>query len=340
MIGEVKLSLQTPRYSFELSFDRNISMIRGFSGTGKSLLCDLLQRAVEGEEGIYVSLSGADKYIVMPAITEGSTTVQNWQTIVAKASNTIIFIDEMCDCLKSGVFSKKIQGTTNYFVIISRKAHSDLPYSVNSVYYFDNGNFSRRHVVAKKLYPNSAEKIAPKLIVTEDNGAGKALYEKMYSIPVDSAKSKTKIIKKARILIAQGKTDILFIVDGAAFGDMFDSFSRYLDASNISYAIFAPESFEWLVLHSNTFVKCAGCKRVLDDYLTIIDWSKFFSAERYFTHVLKEYSKELGLIPYDKSESSLDARLLTTESLAQIKKVIPITLQKSCDKTSYFSDTK
>lgn len=338
MIGEVNLAVQTPRYSFDLSFDRNISVIRGFSGTGKSLLCDLLQRASDGEEGITVSLTGADKYIVMPSITEGSATIQNWQTIIDNASNAIIFIDEMCDCLKSGVFSLKIQGTSNYFVIISRKAHSDLPYSINSVYYFDSNQneFSRNHITAKKLYPASTNKMLPKLIVTEDEGAGKTLYSKLYSIPTDSAKSKTKIAKKAKTLIANKITDVLFVVDGAAFGDVFDSFSRYLNASGLSYAIFAPESFEWILLHSDVFQKCPSINEVLNNYLNIIDWGKFFSAERFFTHILKEYSKSLGLISYNKSSSSLDEKLLTHKSLEHIKRIIPIELHEHSSETEYF----
>lgn len=338
MTGAVTVCVKTPRVEFDLVFDRNISVIRGFSGTGKSLLCDLLQRAADGEDGIDVTVSTKKGYIVMPAVTENSTTVQNWKDIIAKASDTIIFIDEMCDCLRSGVFSNWIQGTTNYYVIVSRKLHSELPYSIDAVYYFDDSQISikRNRITNKELYTESTYSFSPSLVVTEDAGSGLYFFNKLFTVPIESSKSKTRVVKKAQTLAKQGNNNVIFIVDNAAFGDTFDTLCRYLNSSGMVYGIYAPESFEWLLLHSIVFKKCQGINEILNNYLDIIDWSKYFSAERFFIDILEKYSKELNLMPYDKSHKGLDPNFLTFENLEHIKAIIPFTIEASPDITNYF----
>lgn len=135
MNGEVHIELSTAKIKYNLKFDRNISIIRGYSGTGKSYLCNLVSLALAGDETVTLNSHGAS-CIVMPTVTVNSPTTLPWDEIVAQASNTVFFIDEMCDCLHSGSFSKAIKNTSNYYVIISRRDYSDLTYSVNSIYEF------------------------------------------------------------------------------------------------------------------------------------------------------------------------------------------------------------
>lgn len=134
LAGTVEIILESPSLKYNLVFDRNISVIRGDSGTGKSRLCELIEQALEGAEGLSLSLKNCDHCVVMPAVTVGSATVRPWYDIIDTASNTVFFIDEFCDCLHSGDFSRSIKGTTNYYILITRESHSELPYSVHSMY--------------------------------------------------------------------------------------------------------------------------------------------------------------------------------------------------------------
>lgn len=135
MNGEVHIELSTAKIKYNLKFDRNISIIRGHSGTGKSYLCNLLSQALAGDETVTLNSHGI-QCIVMPAVTINSSTTLPWDEIIAQASDTIFFIDEVCDCLHSGSFSKVIKNTSNYYVIISRRDYSDLTYSVKAIYEF------------------------------------------------------------------------------------------------------------------------------------------------------------------------------------------------------------
>ena len=72
----------------------------------------------------------------MPQFTINSSTTLSCEEIISRSEDTIFFIDEVCDCLHTGSFAKTIKGTSNYYVLISRKDYADLPYSVNAIYEF------------------------------------------------------------------------------------------------------------------------------------------------------------------------------------------------------------
>lgn len=168
MTGKIDIELQTPLITYHMSLLRNITMIRGDSGSGKSYLCELLQQAIAGEEDIKVTLSQSVNYLVMPENTLDSRVSKSWSEIIQECQDTVIFIDETCDCWKSGIFSKIIQNTTNYYVIFSRGTHSDISYSVDSILYFDKTMSDiGPHIYSKqiKLEPVFSHQITPELIV-------------------------------------------------------------------------------------------------------------------------------------------------------------------------------
>lgn len=132
MNGEINLTVSTSQTMFQLKFDRNISIIRGDTGTGKSYLCDLLDKANMPDSGITVSVDRDIQIIVMPSTTLNSSVTRPWNVIIASTENALFFIDEDCDCL-SGTpanLSQVIRHTSNYYVIISRKNLADLSYAV------------------------------------------------------------------------------------------------------------------------------------------------------------------------------------------------------------------
>lgn len=337
MTGIIDVALQTPQITYSMTLKRNITVVRGDSGSGKSYLCSLIEQASQGIEDVSMILSKPVDYLVLPRVTQDSRVSRTWQEIVKTCENTIIFIDETCDCWKSGSFSREIQGTSNYYVIFSRGVHADLPYSVDSVLYFEKTMSTLTPCInGEPLYPECKplQKVLPLTIVTEDEKAGCVFYQHAYSIPVESAKSKTKIAKKLKSLAIAKRDDILLIVDGAAFGPEIEKVQTLLKTLFLNSHVFMPESFEWLLLHSPVFYHIPQIQSVLQDYLNQIDWSRYFSAERYFTAKLSELTSRIALEVYDKSSDSLDPIFLSPETLSTVRKFIPI---DSREETSYFS---
>ena len=335
MNGEAHIELSTAKIKYNLKFDRNISLIRGHSGTGKSYLCSLLAQALSGDETVALNSHGI-QCIVMPAVTINSPTTLPWDEIIAQASNTIFFIDEMCDCLHSGSFSKVIKNTSNYYVIISRKDYSDLTYSVKAIYEFKEDIVNLIPVITnQQLYPSSSQTIAPCKLITEDEGAGYFFYQHLYSIPVIPARSKTRIAKCLKTELNKHTKGVVVIVDGAAFGSELDKCMQLISCDT-SYHIYFPESFEWILLHSLVFQDNPEIQHILIDYLKTIDWTKFISVERYMTHVIETETEKLGILEYNKSANSLDPCFINSENLEHIRTLIPFNWEESY--TSVFGE--
>lgn len=339
MTGKVDIELRTPLIEYSISLRRNITFIKGDSGTGKSYLCNLLEQALEGVEDVTMTVSQSVDCLVLPRVTSNPRISKSWDEIIKSCEDTVIFIDESCDCWKSGIFSRVIQGTSNYYVLISRSMHSDIPYSVDSLLYFDRTITEvSPHIFSRQIISDSLveTQFAPELLITEDEKTGYHLYQYMYDIPVLSAKSKTKINKRLKSLAAQGIDNILVIADGAAFGAEVEQVTQILQAVFQNSYIYLPESFEWVILHSPVFSCIPEIDDVLYKYLDFIDWSIYFSTERYFTEMLSKFTKDLSLKTYDKSTNSLDPVFMQADSIASFRALIPITQGGSPEKTQVF----
>ena len=69
-------------------------------------------------------------------------------------------------------FSEGIKNTDNYYVVISQKTFSDIPYSVYSIYELkvkESAEYSGVIVRNQRIYSNSNDAFTPSLIITEDS---------------------------------------------------------------------------------------------------------------------------------------------------------------------------
>lgn len=112
------------KYDFELR--RNITIIQGDSATGKTTLVDMLREYMLNVEDSGISLN-CDAPI---RIVEGNT----WKEQLGFAENTIVFIDEGNKFISSKEFANFVNGSSNYYVIITRQSLDMLPYSVDEIY--------------------------------------------------------------------------------------------------------------------------------------------------------------------------------------------------------------
>ncbi len=132
-----------------------------------------------------------------------------------------------------------------------------------------------------------------------------------------------------RCISAQGKSNvyhmireaqekqILAIVDGAAFGSEMGKIYRYLLSSRIDCVIYAPESFEFLLLSAG-FIDVSN--EILEETYMYADSSKYLSWEAFYTHYLSEVTRDT-VFQYNKSR--LAAAYKTSGALSRVLALMP-----------------
>ena len=145
MKGSYSLTIQSAHLKYEMEFSRNITVIQGDSATGKTTLVDMIQE---------YNLNGTDTGITLSCdrpcrIIAG----QSWQEQLKNIENSIVFIDEGNRFVSSYDFARAIQGSSNYYVIVTREALVGLPYSVTEIYGIrSSGKFQSLEPVYHHMY--------------------------------------------------------------------------------------------------------------------------------------------------------------------------------------------
>lgn len=62
-------------------------------------------------------------------------TDSDWEAQLASFSNSIVFVDEGLKDIHTHDFAAAVRGSSNYFVIITRRDLPSLPYGVNEIYH-------------------------------------------------------------------------------------------------------------------------------------------------------------------------------------------------------------
>lgn len=119
MIGKHRIIVSTKRLKYDFELCRNLTIIQGDSATGKTTLVDMIRDFVNNPSGTPVDLSSDKTCYVL----EGAL----WKEQLAGISDSIIFIDEGNEFIKSIDFVQEIQKTDNYYVIVTRESLPALP---------------------------------------------------------------------------------------------------------------------------------------------------------------------------------------------------------------------
>lgn len=168
MNGAHDVFISAGKMQYELHIQRNITIIRGDSSTGKTNLITLLQRARNPQDiGVHVKCD-------VPVLAVIPT--DDWQQKLKETENSIIFLDEDCSFVATQRFASLALHSTNYFVIISRYDFPMLPYSVSEIYSLRDMNrnkYPQTKQVCNELCPYSCH--IPQsvehsqIFITEDN---------------------------------------------------------------------------------------------------------------------------------------------------------------------------
>lgn len=283
MKGIHKVVVGTKYLKYEFELRRNLTIIRGDSATGKTTLVDMIRTHMnDGESGPVTLNCDKSCYVV-----EGNL----WKGQLDNIQDSIVFIDEGNEFVRTKDFARAIQQTDNYYVIATREGLPALPYSVEEVYGIRTsgkyGTLKRSYHSFYRIYPDSTtEKIKPEKILTEDSNLGYQFFDAVcaeHQMQCDTANGKSNVFS---YLKAHRDEKILVIADGAAFGPEMDRVLQLVQTRE-NLVLYLPESFEWLILSSG-ILKDAETTQILQTPSGYIDSKEYFSWERYFTALLIE----------------------------------------------------
>lgn len=316
MTGKYDVTVKTRRLQYKFTIERNITLLRGDSATGKTTLIEMISEYQQNGEASGVTVICEKNCTVLSGI--------RWKENLALIHDSIVFIDEGDRFTLSEEFAAEVKNSDNYFVIATRSSLFNLPYSSKEIYGIRNKS-ANRYQGTKRLYAEfyplcreNTDKIEnPDLVIVEDSNSGYQFFSDVFSqygIQCISAKGKSNIYNE---LVSREYSTALVIADGAAFGPETERVVSLKKARNI--IIYLPESFEWIILKSG-ILKDNSVAPILDKPNDYIESSRYFSWERFFTALLTEKSNETYL-KYDKSV--LNKSYLQSNEKKAILEVIP-----------------
>ena len=312
MKGQYDVVLYNNKVHYHLTIKRNITILRGDSASGKSEFIRLLAQYNGSPKSSGISLICDRECIVL---NEG-----NWKLYLETYRERIFFIDEGNDFLRTKEFADAVKGADNYFVIISRENFPNLPYSVDEIYGLREGKYREAKRVYNEMYriygnlPDPQQK--PEIVITEDSNSGNEFFELLFPGKCISANGKSNI---KRVLLEHMGESVLAVVDGAAFGPEMQDCMELTEVYPVS--IFAPESFEFLILESGLIEVPTT---VLEQTWDYADSVKYFSWEEFYTWYLSDISRNEV---YQYSKRKLNNFFKTAGSIKRIGNVLPESLR-------------
>lgn len=322
MKGSHRVIIEAKRVKYDFTLTRNITILTGDSASGKTVLIDYIRdyRRYGSESGVMVSCDRECRTLDN----------EDWEMQLKRITNSIIFIDEGNRFVTSKEFAKLALESDNYFVLATREKMPMLPYSVQEIYGFrESGKYHEAKQKYNEMYHlygeiSAQSSIEPELVITEDSNSGYDFFAKLSeqkNVNCISANGKSNIIK---CLQDSEKTQgtRLIIVDGAAFGSEMKEVYEYLNTVG-NVVLYAPESFEWLLLSSNT-IPNANVTEILQEPENYIDSKKYASWERFFTALLIDMTKDDPVWSYSKKKIS--SVYVSSKVITAVKKMMKLVI--------------
>ena len=314
MTGKYNIEVYNNRVHYFLTVKRNITILQGNSATGKTELLRLISDHETNGVSSGITLLCDKRCTVLTPV--------DWELRLSGLESSIVFIDETAGFIKSKRFAELVKGSDNYFVIVSRDDLSQLPYSIEEIYGLKNVSDNQKYKSYRRIYNemyklydfNISKEFEPDTVLTEDSNSGYEFFKLLYGEKCISAKGKSNVYQCIR---DNSDKQILAIVDGAAFGAEIGKIYRYLESNYVKSVIYAPESFEFLLLS-------AGFVDVPDDVTTetwkYADSKLYMSWEEFYTdHLIKNTS---GTV-YQYNKNRLAAPYKTEGIISKVVSVMP-----------------
>ena len=300
MHGSYRVRVKNSRNVFTFELRRNITVLRGESGRGKSTLFEMIHEYNRFAKSSGVTIS-CDRELI-------AVSGDYWQEEIDNHPGTIIVIDEDSGFIRSEDFARKVRGSDNYYLLITRNYLANLTISVDEIYELTgtkNKKFKKVYRERERMYddpPVGKLPFSPDVIITEDSKSGYDFFKneaERMGILCASAEGKTKIFN---VISQYADKNVVVIADGAAFGSEISDIVQQQRLRPMKLAIFLPESFEWLVLVSDIVPGIESLRiENPEEYADSVD---FMSWEQYFTELLEDATKDIEYMRYSKSRLS------------------------------------
>lgn len=306
MTGKYDIEIYNNRVHYFLQVKRNITILQGNSATGKTELIRLLQEYEANGMSSGITIKSDVRCTVLNTV--------DWEIRLGSIRGSIIFIDETSAFIHTQRFAELLKGSDNYFVLITRDDLGALPYSCEEIYGLrnvsDNQKYKAYHRVYNEMYKlyhmELGKKIIPETVIIEDSNSGFEFFTLLFDGNCISSHGKSNIYDFVR---KNHEKSLLVVADGAAFGCEIGKLLRCIESCHMDCVIYAPESFEYLILTSGII---DVPKEVLTETYRYADSVRFMSWEEFYTAYLTDatrnkitqYSKS-GLPEYYKTEGSV-----------------------------------
>lgn len=304
--------------SFRFEVKRNITVVRGDSGTGKTTLYGMIADHMRlGDR------SGVTVQCDRPCI---ALTDMDWHNQLSEVSDSIVFIDEGFEDVVSHDFARALRDSSNYYVIFCRVDLVSLPFSVNEIYRIKtSGKYHSFESIYKQKdgFQYSLSRASHKndfdVLLNEDSKSGLQFFKSRFSdtqLRCETASSNSQI---ADWLLEHKGEKVFVVADGAAFGPYADRVFKIQRELPHDITICLPESFEWLLLKSG-IVSSKSLEAILEKPSSYIDSEEYFSWERFFSDYLRKVTRNTANLKYEKSK--LAAGYMTEANASKIMALI------------------
>lgn len=125
MKGAHRVIVETKKIKYDFVVKRNITILTGDSGSGKTVLIDYIRdyRRYGADSGVFVSCDCDCRTLDN----------EDWERQLKEITGSIVFIDEGNRFLPTQRFAELVQQSDNYFVIATREKLPMLPYSIKEI---------------------------------------------------------------------------------------------------------------------------------------------------------------------------------------------------------------
>ena len=179
MKGKIEVVVKDVRLQYKFTLERNITILRGDSATGKTTLIDMIRTYNRRGKDSGVEIRCEKKCLAVYS--------DDYEYKIKNNPDSIIFIDEGENFVTKKEFAEIIQDSDNYYVIAMREPLPMLPYSIREIYGIRNKS-GNRYQGTKRLYSefyplhktdiNSIPK--PDIVVVEDAKSGYQFWQDVF----------------------------------------------------------------------------------------------------------------------------------------------------------------
>lgn len=317
MVGSYGIEVYNKNVKYLMNINRNITLLRGDSGSGKTYLINMIENVNRAGESSGVSIK-----CEVPCVT------MNILNIDALNKKCIIFIDEDAECIMKNTLERFIGHTEAYLVIVQRDVtkvkdknkYTGMAIDICAVKKINNsGRYKVEGQIINevdRIYNGKSNRVRIEdydTVITEDANSGFEFMKevcKRHGVECRSAEGNGSVAMEIYKEASNGKKVLAFI-DAAAYGCYTEYIKIMMDAFVDKIALLAPESFEEMILQSEIIPGVEKLK--LTNPEEFADSKEYKSIERYYTKELIEETKGTNaryckdkLNSYYKSKHNID----------------------------------